>query len=246
MSEAESVAVRSTTPLNPTEEVETPNVLRARLFETVDLGAAQSVIAAYSQVWNANREALPADATDPELRDQFARSYPLHPKLLEMLTEKTASLSTFQRTRGMLRLLARTVHHLWRIQPPDAFSIHTHHMDPGFGPIRTEINVKLGQGQYAPAVKSDVAAVGDELALAQRLDAQKYPGLPPVTSYVARTIFWHTLAYGDQAKGSCPCARPRWSLHSSSRPAYSSSPIPSIWTTARAPHYASWWSRTSL
>jgi hypothetical protein len=75
-------------------------------------------------------------------------------------------------------------------------------MDPAFEAIRTEINVKLGQGQYAPAVKSDVAAVaGDEPALAQRIDAQKYPGLPPVTAYVARTIFWHTLAYGDSAKG---------------------------------------------
>jgi hypothetical protein len=202
MSEAESVAVRSTTPLNPTEEDETPNVLRARLFERVDVDAAQAVIGAYAQVWSANRDALPADAVDPELRDQFARSYPLHPKLLEMLAEKTASLSTFQRTRGMLRLLARTVHHIWRIQPPDASSIHAHHMDPAFEPIRTEINVKLGQGLYAPAVKSDVAAVaGDELALAQRLDAQKYPGLPPVTAYGARTIFWHTLAYGDSAKG---------------------------------------------
>src|SRR5205085_12326766 len=81
---AESVAVRSTTPLNPTEEDETPNVLRARLLETVDLNAAQEVIAGYAQGWNANRDALPADAADPELRDRFARSYPLHPKLLEM------------------------------------------------------------------------------------------------------------------------------------------------------------------
>lgn len=205
MTEAESVAVRSTTPLNPTEEDETPNVLRARLFEVVDLNAAQEVLAGYNQVWNSNKDALPADAASPELRDQFSRSYPLHPKLLEMLTEKTASLSTFQRTRGMLRLLARTIHQLWRIQPPDAYSIHTHHLDPAFEAIRTEINVKLGQGQYAPAVKSDVAAVaGDEPALAQRLDEQKYPGLPPVTSYVARTVFWHTLAYGDSAKGITP------------------------------------------
>ena len=202
MAEAENVAVRSTTALNPTEEDETPNVLRARLFECLDLDAAQAVISAYAQVWNANRDALPADALSPELRDQFSRSYPLHPKLLEMLTEKTASLSTFQRTRGMLRLLARTVHHLWRTQPSDAYSIHTYHMDPAFESIRTEINVKLGQGQYAPAVKSDVAAVaGDEPALAQRLDEQKYLGLPPVTGYAARTIFWHTLAYGDSAKG---------------------------------------------
>jgi hypothetical protein len=202
MAEAESVAVRSTTPLNPTEEDETPNVLRARLFESVDLAAGKAVAEAYYQVWSGNRDNLPADATSPELREQFLRSYPLHPKLLEMLTEKTASLSTFQRTRGMLRLLARTVHHVWRTQPPDAYSLHTHHMDPGFEAIRTEVNVKLGQGQYAPAVKSDVAAVaGDEPSLAQRLDEQKYPGLPPVTSYVARTIFWHTLAYGDSARG---------------------------------------------
>ena len=202
MAEAESVAVRSTTPLNPTEEDETPNVLRARLFESVDLAAGKAVADAYYQVWNANRDNLPSDATSPELRDQFLRSYPLHPKLLEMLTEKTASLSTFQRTRGMLRLLARAVHHVWRTQPADAYSLHTHHMDPGFEAIRTEVNVKLGQGQFAPAVKSDVAAViGDEPSLAQRLDEQKYPGLPPVTSYVARTIFWHTLAYGDSARG---------------------------------------------
>ncbi len=24
---------------------------------------------------------------------------------------------------------------------------------------------------------------------------------PPLTSYVARTIYWHTLAYGDSARG---------------------------------------------
>src|SRR5947209_11673547 len=62
-------ALRSTTPLNPTEEDETPNVLRARLFERVDLAAAREVIAAYDQVWTSNRHALPADAADPELRD---------------------------------------------------------------------------------------------------------------------------------------------------------------------------------
>ena len=141
------------------------------------------------RLWAANKEALPAEATMPELKEQFARTYPLHPKLLEMLTEKTASLSTFQRTRGMLRLLARTVHLLWRGQSADAFAIHVHHMDPGFEPIRTEVNEKIGQKQYANAMKADVAAVpGDEPALAQRIDVAKFPGLTPATSYVARRI----------------------------------------------------------
>lgn len=205
LAEAESVAVRSSTALNPTAEDETADVLRVRLFETVDRTKAGEVIDAYSHLWASNKDALPAEATTPELKEQFARTYPLHPKLLEMLTEKTASLSTFQRTRGMLRLLARTVHLLWRNQPPDAYSIHIHHMDPGFEPIRTEIQEKIGMRQYAAAIKADVAAVpGDEPALAQRLDAQKFPGLPPATSYAARTIFWHTLAYGDTARGVSP------------------------------------------
>ena len=205
MAEAESVAVRSTTALNPTEEDETANVLRTRLFESVDQHAAKEAVAAYASIWNANQDGLPDDATSAELKEAFIRSYPLHPKLLEMFMEKTASLSTFQRTRGMLRILARTVHYLWRAKPSDAYAIHTHHLDPAAEKIRTEINVKLGQGQYAPAVIADVAAVaGNEPALAQRIDQQRYPGMPPITSYVARTIYWHTLAYGDAARGVTP------------------------------------------
>jgi hypothetical protein len=205
LAEAESVAVRSSTALNPTAEDETADVLRVRLFERVDRNAAAEVVEAYARLWAGNRDTLPAESTSPELKEQFLRTYPLHPKLLELLTEKTASLSTFQRTRGMLRLLARTVHLLWRNQPPDAYSIHIHHMDPGFEPIRTEILEKIGMRQYAAAIKADVAAVpGDEPALAQRLDAEKFPGLAPVTSYAARTIFWHTLAFGDTARGVSP------------------------------------------
>ena len=205
LAEAESVAVRSSTALNPTAEDETADVLRVRLFDKVDRSAVAEVMEAYSRLWAANKDSLPAEAASPELKEQFARTYPLHPKLLEMLTEKTASLSNFHRTRGMLRLLARTVHLLWRNQPSDAYSIHIHHMDLGFEPIRTEVNEKIGMKQYASAIKADVAAVaGDEPALAQRIDAAKFPGLPPVTSYVARTIFWHTLAYGDAARGISP------------------------------------------
>jgi predicted AAA+ superfamily ATPase len=187
MAEAEMVAARSSTNLNPTEEDDTANVLRARLFEKVDLELGQQVIDSYRKVWTANKETLPIDAISPELADQFSRSYPLHPKLLEMFKEKTASLSTFQRTRGMLRLLARTMHLLWTDQPADAYAIHIHHVDPGCERIRSEINVKLGLSDYAAAIKSDVAAVpGDEPALAQQMDQQKLPGLSPHCVLVAK------------------------------------------------------------
>ncbi len=203
--EAESVISRKATQLNPTEEDETVDVLRRRLFERVDLSAAEQVVAEYCSLWDRNKESLPAEAFDADARDQFRHGYPFHPETLNTLIEKMSSLSTFHRTRGMLRLLARTVHNLWKTKPQDAFAIHPHHIDPGVGAIRDEITTKLGQGAYTPALATDVASVpGKSAATAEKLDKENYPGQPPVTSYVARTIFLHTLAYGDAAKGITP------------------------------------------
>ena len=124
--------------------------------------------------------------------------------MLETLTEKAATLSNFQRVRGMLRLLARTVGRLWETQPADATAIHLHHIDLGYEPIRQEIVTRLGQQQYVPALKRDIAGEGGQLALAQELDAEHYKGLPPYGTYVARTIFLHTLAFLDRLKGITP------------------------------------------
>ena len=146
--EAESVLSRKATQINPTEEDETVDVLRRRLFERVDTEAACEVIAAYADVWDRNKEGLSTDPFDAETRDQFRRGYPLHPETLTTLIEKTSSLSTFHRTRGMLRILARTVFNLWKTRPADAFAIHPHHIDPGFGLVRDEMMTRWGQGAY--------------------------------------------------------------------------------------------------
>jgi len=203
--EAEQIVSRKSTQLNPTEEDETVDVLRRRLFEHVDMKGAESAIDSYFAAWDRNKESMPPEAFSPETREQFRRGYPLHPETLNTLIEKTSSLSTFQRTRGMLRLLSRTVRHLWESKPADAYAIHPHHIDLGYGPIRDEVTTRLGQGAYTTALATDVAAVpGKDPAVAQRLDSENFPGQPPVTSYVAGTIFLHTLAYGDGAQGIKP------------------------------------------
>ena len=48
LAEAEMVASRKATQLNPTEEDETADVLRRRLFDEVDRTAADAVVAAYA------------------------------------------------------------------------------------------------------------------------------------------------------------------------------------------------------
>ena len=200
--EAESVLSRKATQINPTQDDETVDVIRRRLFRKVDADGARAVVDAYTQIWASNRESLSTEPGRQETREQFLRGYPLHPETLNVLIEKTSSLSTFQRTRGMLRILARTVNHLWQSRPTDTFAIHPHHIDPGNLAIRDEILTRWGQGAFAPALGADIAAVeGKAAATAQQLDADRYAGLPPVASFVARTVFLNTLAYGEAAQG---------------------------------------------
>ena len=202
MAEAESVSARKATLLNPTEEDETVQVLRRRLFESVDDTGISAVTDAYRDLWAANRESLADDAARPGTIEAFLSSYPLHPEVLETLRGKTATLGNFQRVRGMLRLLARTISHLWEEKPKDATAIHLHHIDPGYEPIRQEIVTRLGQSAYVPAILNDVASGSDEKkALAQEIDSAHHGGLPPYAVYVARTIFMHTLAFNDPLKG---------------------------------------------
>ena len=220
MAEAEKVSARKATLLNPTEQDETIQVLRRRLFAEIDDSRAPEIASAYAKLWKENQEALSPDATRPETRQQLALGYPFHPEVLETLTDKTATLATFQRVRGMLRLLARTIRHLWETRPDDATAIHLHHIDPGHEPIRQEIVTRLDQSAYDPAINADVSASGasgadntsnadktskaGKRSLAQQIDAEQHQGLPPFAEYAARTIFLHTLAYPDQLKGLAP------------------------------------------
>lgn len=205
MAEAESVSARKATLLNPTEEDETVQVLRRRLFSSIDEQKAAAVVASYKQLWDGNADALSTEARRPETLAAFQAGYPLHPELMATLTGKTSTLGNFQRVRGMLRLLARTVGLLWQRRPTNTYAIHSHHIDPGFEPIKGELVTRLGLKQYAPAIKNDVSAPeGEKPALSQELDGKSYGGLPPYGSFVARTVLLHTFAFNDLLKGVNP------------------------------------------
>lgn len=202
MEEVESVSARKAALLDPTEEDETVKVLRRRLFTHIDDNRAVEIIERYRQLWEAHKEHLPPVGSIDARLDAFTAGYPLHPELIETLKEKTSTLGTFQRVRGMLRILARVVAQLWSEKPKDAHAVHLHHINPGHGPIRQEIVTKLGQSVYVPALGADIAAVeGNQPALAQEFDAEFYKGLAPYGSYVARAIFLHTLAFHENLKG---------------------------------------------
>ena len=199
MGEDESVAGRKATLLNLTEDDENLEVLRRRLFETIDDHAALETIEAYRALWQQNDHKINLDMPLSECVETFKKGFPLHPDVFETFTTKTATLNHFQRVRGMLRILGYTIRELWEKQPSDATALHVHHIDIGYSPIRQEFTTRLEQKAYDSAIRSDIADT-EKYALAQQID-EHYKGRPPYASYIARTIFMHSLTFNEALKG---------------------------------------------
>jgi hypothetical protein len=207
--ELESVSGRKATILNPTSDDETAAVLRARLFERVDV--PEETVAAYSTLWNQHHDRIDARYQGAEAKAALEASYPFHPDLLDTLTGKTATLADFQRVRGMLRILAKAVADVWANKPADAGLIHTHHIDLGNEGIRREFTTRINQSQFDSAILNDIHGRDGRAALASSIDAERFSGLLPYASYVARTIFVHTMAFNNELRGISP-ARLRYSV----------------------------------
>ena len=198
------VSARKATLLNPTEVEEYPLVLRRRLFSDVDESAVDDIVNRYQNKWRQHQDELDSRADRVETIEHFRKSYPFHPEVLDTLTEKTFTLANFQRIRGMLRLLGRTVKHVWEHHPLDAYAIHLHHMDPGLTTFQSEFVTRLERQDLLPAITTDISGSEGNLALAERLEEKSPPGTPPYAPYVARTIFLHTLAFNVPLQGISP------------------------------------------
>jgi hypothetical protein len=203
LAEAESVAARKATLLDPTSDRETVRVLRRRLFKRIDDAGAVQVVDAYRTLWAKHAADLPPQRVHDDRAGDLLDGYPFHPALMDVLTDKLATLANFQRVRGMLRLVTQAVALLWRDRPADTHAIHLHHLDPGHQPIRNEIVTRLELSAYDPAIRNDVSSSAGT-SLAEQLDAKHYAGLPPAASFVARTVLWHSFALNPALQGTNP------------------------------------------
>ena len=94
----------------PVKDDEIEYVVRARLFSKIDEKEAKKVVDAFVEY--ARNEGLLSDNEVSEYRNRFLRSYPFKPEVIDILYKRWGSFPTFQRTRGVLRLLSIVVHRL--------------------------------------------------------------------------------------------------------------------------------------
>lgn len=246
-----SATARQERIIKPSTDIEIYNIVKQRMFSSIEANAANNASKEYLQTYKASRINLPDGCKDSRYADSIEQSYPFHPELFNLLTKKIASIPNFQRTRGALRLFARVIRYLWQsadnspfipgnidiiiTDPPyaskipsteqlDSFYvyqkrsrdgifvnspqstnwiplIHSHHIPVGIEEeITSDLTARLERPLMRITIQADIYNKDGREAHAQLQDAEWIAaGKPPFSTWVARTIFLHSITQGISA-----------------------------------------------
>ena len=91
-------------------------IVRRRLFGGLDSDGAKrrdAVVRAFGDLYRAQRSEFPPKCREGDYERRMKAAYPVHPELFDRLFGDWSELERFQRTRGVLRLMAKVIHSLW-------------------------------------------------------------------------------------------------------------------------------------
>ncbi len=92
-------------------------IVRRRLFEPLveqsQFVARDTVAKAYFDLYRSQHQEFPPECRDSEYEGRLKAAYPIHPEVFDRLYTEWSTLVKFQRTRGVLRLMAAVIHSLW-------------------------------------------------------------------------------------------------------------------------------------
>jgi len=92
-------------------------IVRRRLFEPLSDPAQfkdRDVVArAFADFYRAQQAEFPPECREGDYEKRIKAAYPIHPEIFDRLYTDWSTLVKFQRTRGVLRLMAAVIHSLW-------------------------------------------------------------------------------------------------------------------------------------
>ncbi|MDW8138595.1 MAG: DUF499 domain-containing protein [Bacteroidota bacterium] len=181
----------------PVEGEEVYEVIRRRLFEdTGDPNEARRTAEEFFEMYQRLGDDVPREIREPAYRERIRKAYPFHPELIDVLFERWSTFPDFQRTRGVLRLLAQVVSDLYQKQHPAPLILPAH-LNLANPSIRGEFLRHIGN-EYQGVIASDIAAGGN--AKAEQIDREmgsEYVRYG-VASGLARAIFFTSFSGGGK------------------------------------------------
>ena len=176
-------------------------IVRRRLFEPMTereaFAARDAVVKAYGDAYREGGAAYPSECGEADYRRRMEAAYPIHPEVFERLNNDWGALDKFQKTRGVLRLMAGVINVLWE-QNDQGLTIM-----PGSLPLddpRVEVEMtRYLEHRWDAIIATDIDG---EKAHAVAVDREN-PNLQrfSATRRVARTLF---LASAPSVAGRNP------------------------------------------
>ena len=105
----------------PASQEESYEIVRRRLFKELsgdNYRHRDNAVKQFLRMYKDNPNDFPQGCSEGDYQRKLENSYPIHPVLFDQLFEAWGSLETFQRTRGVLRLMAKVIHENWMVQDP--------------------------------------------------------------------------------------------------------------------------------
>ena len=184
----------------PASGIETFEIVRRRLFQPPDEAgekARDETIRAFRKLYRDNRADFPVEVREAAYEEQMRRAWPLHPEVLRRFSGDWSVLEKFQRTRGVLKIMANVVYALW------SGGSNAPVIMPALLPFRdTKVRTALLEplnAAYGPILQTEVD--GDH-ALTARIEAQR-PRFSKVqaATLAARAVFFATAPHAGAARG---------------------------------------------
>lgn len=175
-------------PWRPASQLESYEIVRRRLFQEIPEAnerLRENVIARFSKYYSDQPQEFPDGAGEVAYKDRMRSAYPIHPELFDRLYTDWSSLERFQRTRGVLRLMAKVIHSLWIDDDasPLILPAHIPLHDPN---VQQELTRYLEEN-WVPIIEADVDGGA---SLPRELDkANPNFGRFSASRRVARTVF---------------------------------------------------------
>ena len=164
-------------------------IVRRRLFEPMTDPAQfkdRDVIArAFADLYMTQQAEFPPECRAADYEQRVKAAFPIHPEIFDRLYTDWSTLAKFQRTRGVLRLMAAVIHSLWEKgdRNPLILPANIPIDDPR---VRFELTRYLSDN-WVPVIEKDVDG---PQSLPLRLDSE-VPNLGKLSACrrVARTIY---------------------------------------------------------
>lgn len=189
----------------PVQGVEIYEVIRKRLFE--DLGdekTRKKVAQTYFDLYQKLGTDVPSEVREVGYRERIEHAYPFHPELVDVLYERWGSYSTFQRTRGVLRLMAGVVANLYKRKAVSSL-IQSSLVDLEDQLTRREFLKHIGN-QYDSVIAADIAGKGANAPDIDKEMGSEYEKYGIATG-IATSVFLYSFSAGPSKETTLPRIR---------------------------------------